>query len=251
MASCYAHFGMAAKHKIVGVLGGMGPDATVDFMAKVIAATPAEKDQDHIRMLVDHNPSVPNRQAAILADGEDPGPALAEMAARLEAAGADFLVIPCNTAYVFEDSIKAAVKIPLVSIIDATIVEISKRAPGAKTIGILATDGCLAAGVYQDALEARGLAPLVPDSDEMVRLMELIHDIKGGDSGAANAEGMGNIAASLCERGAEAIIAGCTEIPLVLDQSMLAVPLIASTDVLAGRTVALARGEVPLPAEES
>ena len=242
---------MATKHKIVGVLGGMGPEAAVDFMAKVIAATPASKDQDHIRTLVDHNPSVPNRQAAILADGEDPGPALAEMAARLEAAGAEFLVIPCNTAYVFEDSIKVAVKIPLVSIIEVTIAEIGHRVPGAKKIGILATDGCLAAGVYQDALEARGLTPLVPESDEMVRLMNLIHNIKGGDSDAASTAGMREIAAALCGRGAEALIAGCTEIPLVLDQSMLGVPLIASTDALAEYTVALARGEAPLPGKEA
>jgi len=82
---------MTEKHRVVGVLGGMGPDATVDFMSKVIAATPAEKDQDHVHMIVDHNPKVPNRQAAILDGGEDPGPALADMAVRLESAGADFL----------------------------------------------------------------------------------------------------------------------------------------------------------------
>ena len=242
---------MATKQRTVGVLGGMGPEATVDFMAKVIAATPAEKDQDHIRMLVDHDPTVPNRQAAILDDGDDPGPALAAMAARLEAAGAEFLVIPCNTAHVFEDSIEAATQVPLVSIIDVTIAEIDNMAPGAKMIGLLATDGCLKARVYQDALEARGLEPLVPDSGETVRLMSLIHDIKGGDLGDASSAGMRELAASLCERGAQAIIAGCTEIPLVLDQSMLSVPLVASTDALAVHTVALARGETPLPAKES
>jgi len=228
----------------------MGPEATVDFMAKVIAATPASKDQDHIHMLVDHNPTVPNRQAAILGDGEDPGPALAEMAARLEAAGAEFLVIPCNTAHVFEDSIKAVTQIPLVSIIAVTIDEIGKQAPGAVTVGLLATDGCLAARVYQDALEAQDLIPLLPDSGEMVRLMHLIHAIKGGATGEDSAQGMRELALSLCNRGAEVVIAGCTEIPLVLDQSALPVPLIASTDVLAQHTVALARGELPLPAKE-
>ena len=242
---------MAAKQKTVGVLGGMGPEATVDFMAKVIAATPAGRDQDHIRMVVDHNPSVPNRQEAILADGDDPGPALADMSARLEAAGAEFLVIPCNTAYVFADSIKAATTIPLVSIIDVTIAEVDRQAPGAKTIGLLATDGCLRAGVYQDALKTRGFVPLVPDSGEMARLMDLIHDIKGGDTGVSSTAGMRELAMALCERGAEAMIAGCTEIPLVLDQSMLSVPLIASTDALAACTVALARGELPLPAKET
>jgi aspartate racemase len=114
----------------VGVLGGMGPEATVDFMAKVIAFTPAEKDQDHVHMLVDNNPKVPNRQAAILADGVDPRPELAAMAARLEASGADFLVIPCNTAYVFRDAVNEAVGIPLISIIDVTVAAVVGRHTG-------------------------------------------------------------------------------------------------------------------------
>jgi aspartate racemase len=172
------------------------------------------------------------------------------MASRLEAAGAEFLVIPCNTAYVFEDSINAVTQIPLVSIIDVTIAEVGKRAPGAKTVGLLATDGCLRARVYQDALEAHGLVPLVPDGDELARLMDLVHDIKGGDTGASSTAGMRELATALCERGADAMIAGCTEIPLVLDQSMLSVPLIASTDALAAYTVAFACGELPLPAKD-
>ncbi len=145
----------------VGVLGGMGPDATVDFMAKVIAATPADKDQDHIPMLVDHDPTVPNRQDAILGDGEDPGPALAAMARRLEAAGADFLVIPCNTAYVFQDAITAAVDIPLVSIIDVSIAEVAGKLPGARAVGLLATDGCLEAGMFQRGLQQQGMQPVL------------------------------------------------------------------------------------------
>lgn len=241
---------MTPQAKLVGVLGGMGPDATVDFMAKVIAATPAGKDQDHIRMLVDHDPTVPNRQEAILADGEDPGPALAAMATRLAAAGADFLVIPCNTAYVFQDSIIAATDIPLVSIIDVTITEIARRSPGAKAVGVLATDGCLQAGVYQDALEAAGVKPLLPNEDELRLLMDLIHRIKGGGQSGELGQAMQRLAAALQSRGAEAVIAGCTEIPLVLDDDMLPVPLLSSTDVLAEHTVALARGERSLPAQE-
>ena len=241
---------MGKQHKVVGVLGGMGPDATVDFMSKVIAATPADKDQDHIRMLVDHNPAVPSRQAAILADGEDPGPALAAMAARLESAGADFLVIPCNTAYVFQESIRAVTALPLISIIDVTIDAIETRAPGAKNVGVLATDGCLQAGVYQAGLEARGLFPVVPDSDELASLMQLVYRIKGGDAGSDVGATMKVLAEALQARGAEAVIAGCTEIPLVLHEGMLSVPLIASTDVLAQHTVALARGEHPLHLKE-
>src|SRR5210317_1191178 len=137
---------MSNAQKTAGVLGGMGPEATVDFMAKVIALTDASCDQDHVRMLVDHNPHVPDRQDAILGDGEDPGPVLAAMAAGLEASGADFLVVPCNTAYVYQDAILAATHIPLISIIGVSIAAATERAPQASRIGVLATDGCIKSG---------------------------------------------------------------------------------------------------------
>ena len=231
---------MTAARKVPGVLGGMGPEATVDFMAKVIALTAGDKDQDHIPMLVDHNPAVPNRQDAILGDGEDPGPAMAAMARRLEAAGADFLVIPCNTAYVFQQSIIDAVDIPLVSIIDETIAELPDNC-GA--VGLLATDGCLKAGVYQRGLAERGFEAIEPTGEDMDELMRTVYAIKAGDTGPAVAESMRLLANTLVAQGASAIIAGCTEIPLVLNESMLDVPLLCSTDILAARTVQLATEE--------
>jgi len=234
---------MSKQSKIVGVLGGMGPDATVDFMSKVISLTPAEKDQDHIHMIVDQNPKVPNRQEAILADGEDPGPVMAEMAQRLETAGADFLVVPCNSAFGFAGAVAGAVSIPLVSIVDVTV----EACDGISTVGLLATDGCLQSHVYQDAFSAAGIAAELPDTDELADLMALLNSIKAGYQGESIARDMGALAAALVDRGAQAIIAGCTEIPLVLDQMALTVPLISSTDVLAQRTVAIAVGEIPLP----
>jgi aspartate racemase len=233
----------------VGVLGGMGPEATVDFMAKVIALTPAEKDQDHIRMLVDNNPGIPNRQAAILANGEDPRPVLAAMAAGLQAAGADFLVIPCNTAYVFRDAVNEVASIPLISIIDVTVVATIKS--GAAKVGILATEGCLAAGLYQAALAEAGLELLAPTVDELATFTTLIQRIKVGDQGEDVSASMRLLARALVDRGAEAIIVGCTEIPLVLTESMLDVPLISSTDLLAQETVLLALGEKTIPDKES
>ena len=228
--------------RVAGVLGGMGPDATVDFMAKVIALTPAGKDQDHVRMLVDHNPGIPNRQAALLQGGEDPGPMLAAMAAGLEAAGADFLVIPCNTAHAFSDAITAAVGIPLVSIIDLTV----DACDGHDAVGLLATDGCIASRVYQDALAARGIRVVLPEATEMQEIMRLVTAIKAGDRSEAVAAAMQAVAAALIARGAGAVIAGRTEIPLVLAAGMLEVPLVSSTDVLAAATVDIARGVRPL-----
>ena len=224
--------------KTVGVLGGMGPEATVDFMSRVIRATPADRDQDHLRLLVDSNPHVPNRQEALLRGGEDPGPALASMARGLQAAGADFLVMPCNTAHAFREAITAAVDIPLLSIIDVTVEACGR----VKTIGVLATDGCIASGVFQDALAARGKRAVLPDEAETEALMHLITRIKAGDTGVAIAEGMRELAQALVARGAGAIIAGCTEIPLVLGAAMVDVPLVSSTDALARATVAAARG---------
>jgi aspartate racemase len=238
---------MAKTDRLAGVLGGMGPDATVDFMAKVIAVTPAARDQDHVRMLVDHNPRVPSRQLAILADGENPGPVLAAMAARLEASGADFLVIPCNTAHVFQDDILAATRIPLISIVDVSVAATRTEAANASAIGLLATNGCLHAGIYQEALEAAGRSSILPTASELDDLMTLIKSIKAGRTGARVATAMGELAKALSGRGAQAIIAGCTEIPLVLDDAALDVPLISSTDALAVKTVRLALGEIPLP----
>jgi aspartate racemase len=238
---------MNKAQKTVGVLGGMGPEATIDFMAKVIALTDAKCDQDHVRMLVDHNPHVPNRQDAILGEGEDPGPVLADMAADLEASGADFLVIPCNTAYVFEDAILAATHIPLISIIGVSIASAEELAPDAERIGVLATDGCLKSGVFQAGLEAAGLAVELPTDDELRKLMALVKTIKAGKQTDETGRDIAAIAEALVSRGAGAVIAGCTEIPLVLKQDAVSVPLISSTDALAEITVKLATGEIPLP----
>jgi aspartate racemase len=231
---------MSRERKVVGVLGGMGPGATIDFMSKVLAFTPARKDQDHIHLIVDQNPTVPSRQDALLRDGEDPGPALAAMARRLETAGADFLVIPCNSAHAFADSMADAVSIPLVSMIDETMAAIPDECG---TIGLLGTAGCLKSGVYQRALDERALKYVEPSGEEMRELMRCIYAIKAGDTGPAVGESLGRLARALVERGADAVIAACTEIPLVLEQSALDVPLLSSTDILAKRTVQIAFSE--------
>jgi len=232
--------------KIVGVLGGMGPAATVDFMATVIALTPAETDQGHVHMIVDNDPTIPARQDAILRDGADPGPAMAAMARRLQDAGADFLVIPCNTAHAFSSQVTAAVDIPLLSIIDVTVAACGVF----DKVGLLATEGCLRSMIYQNAFEKVEKELLLPSEDELQEFMDLTFRIKRGDKGDDVTAGMLQLSNALLERGAQAIIAGCTEIPLVLHESMLDIPLISSTDELAKHTVACARGEKPLTDKE-
>jgi aspartate racemase len=224
----------------------MGPAATVDFMATVVAKTPAVSDQDHIHLIVDNDPGIPARQDAILRGGPSPGPAMAAMAERLQAAGADFLVMPCNTAHAFSECIEAAVQIPLVSIIDVTVDACRKY----ESVGLLATEGCLQSNAYQLALRAVGITLVLPTPAELAEFMELTFRIKRGDTGEAVAAGMLRLADALLQRGAQAIIAGCTEIPLVLDRKSLGIPLVSSTDELAKRTIALAQGTMALTAEE-
>jgi aspartate racemase len=232
--------------KTAGVMGGMGPDATVDFMAKVIALTDSERDQDHIHMIVDHDPTVPNRQAAIRGEDSDVDIRLAAMAIRLQDAGADFLVMVCNTAHVFLDSIQSATSIPFISIIDESVREIENLCPDAHTVGLMATDGCLDTGIYQRAVELSGRNSLLPDGDDLRKLMDLIHAVKAGDKSAKIASGMESVARRLVSNGADILIAGCTEIPIVFDGQGFSVPVIASTNVLARRTVELAKGVTPL-----
>lgn len=237
----------AGTHKTVGVMGGMGPDATVDFMAKVIALTNSGRDQDHVHMIVDNDPTIPNRQVAINSGNDEVSPRLEAMAQRLESAGADFLVMVCNTAHVFLDGVRASTSIPFISIIDESVKEIDNVCPDAVKVGVMATDACLNTNVYQDAISASGRVALVPDLAGMQLLMDLINAIKAGDKGAEVTQRMESVARGLTDRGAEVLIAGCTEIPIVFEGDGFPVPVVASTNVLAQRTVDIVKGLVALP----
>ena len=226
--------------KTAGVIGGMGPAATVDFISKVIAFTDAKCDQDHVPLIVDHKPGVPNRQNAILLGTEKPSAAISQMGQRLQSAGADFLVMPCNSAHAFVGELEAKITIPLMSIVDATVGECN----GVETVGLLATNGCLATRGYQNALSRRGIATVEPVGMELEELMCLITAVKSGERGAAIRVRLSDIANKLLDRGAEAIIAGCTEIPLVLDAVSLGTPVISSTDTLARITVSKCGGRL-------
>jgi aspartate racemase len=242
---------MAEKaEKVAGVMGGMGPDATVDFMARVIALTDSGSDQDHVHMVVDQDPGIPNRQQAIREGSTDVTVALGAMAKRLEDAGADFLVMVCNTAHIFLDGVHANTRIPFINIIDESVSEIDRICPDARKVGVMATDGCLETGIYQDAIAASGREALEPEGAELEQLMNLINAIKSGNQGADISDAMLASATALVDRGAEVIIAGCTEIPIVFKGANCAVPVVASIYVLAERTLEFAKGLKPLPKKQ-
>lgn len=228
-------------------MGGMGPDATVDFMAKVIALTDSATDQDHVHLIVDQDPGIPNRTQAIREGSPDVTRALGEMAKRLENAGADFLVMVCNTAHAFLDDVRAKTKIPFIHIVHESVNEIERVCPGAKKVGVMVTDGCLGTGIYQDAIAASGREAVQPGDGELAELMRLIAAIKAGNKSDEIANAMQALANALVARGADVIIAGCTEIPIVFQGENCPVPVIASTNVLAERTLEFAAGLKPLP----
>lgn len=235
--------------KTVGVMGGMGPAATVDFMARVIALSDSNGDQDHVHMIVDQDPTVPDRQTAIREGRNDVSVALGKMAKGLEDAGADFLVMPCNTAHVFLDGVYTSTTIPFIHLIEESVREIDRVSPDAKRVGVMATTGCLDTGIYQDAIAASGREPMVPEPPLQEQIMDLIQAIKRGDQDERVRLAMQNSANELVDRGADVIIAGCTEIPIVFEGANCKVPVVSSTGVLAQRTLELAKGIKPLPTQ--
>ncbi len=236
------------KQKVVGVLGGMGPLATVDLYRKIIEETPATYDQEHVHVIIESNPAVPDRTAALLAGGEDPTPLLLSGAQRLAAAGADFIVVPCNTAHAFLPRIASDVDIPLISMIDETAKAVVAELPGS-VVGILATAGTIWTRLYQDAFERVGLSSLVPDEAGQARVTEAIAGVKAGQTGPEQTALVQATAAELVERGAQSLIVACTELPLILTQAHVTVPLFDPTRILARAAVANALGSAE-PARE-
>ncbi len=233
---------MTQNTKTVGVIGGLGPLATLDFFERVLRRTRTYKEEDHLRLIIDNNTKVPNRNAFGRGEGPSPAPALAASAKGLEAAGAEFIVMACNTAHAWEADIRAAIAVPFVSMIDTTVAVVADLRPEAA--GVLAVDACLSARLYQDGLKAAGVRPVLLPEDSQKTFMELIHRIKSGDTGETVRRAMGTLARRLEAQGAEVIIAGCTEIPLVLTADNIEGELVSSTDALVERAIVLAGAEL-------
>ena len=225
---------------VLGLLGGMGPAATLDFLAKLQAFTPAQTDQDHIRVLVDINPKVPDRNVS----GAGAGPVLAEMAGALAGAGADVLAIACNTAHAHADLIQRACGLPLIDMIETGAS--AARECGARRVGVLGTKGALR--LYREYLAAQAMGMIVLDPERQLAFMETVYKIKAGERGHGVKQEMIGYADDLIGMGAEAIIAGCTEAPLVLTSGDVRATLIDPGELLARRCVAVCLGLEPIPA---
>jgi aspartate racemase len=225
---------------MLGVLGGMGPMATVDFMSKVIRNTPASCDQDHIEMIVCSATNVPDRTAAILDQGSDPLPAMLDALRRLEQSGATCIAIPCNTAHYWHEALQAETTVPILHIVEAVADALAVQRTDRTMIGLLASDGAIRARVYQKHLAKRGYSCLTPDAEAQAEIMQAIRLVKAGNVDEA-ATILRREAEVLTARGCWQVAMACTEIPLALATagSDLKARLLDPTEVLAQACVNL------------
>ncbi|WP_125777098.1 aspartate/glutamate racemase family protein [Antribacter gilvus] len=238
----------------VGVIGGVGPLATAYFLELVVRLTEAERDQDHVDLVVLNHATIPDRTDFVLGRSTlDPGPVLARDARRLEAFGVSFLVMPCNTAHYFTRHVTDAVSVPFVSIVEAVVEAACDRVPGLSTVGVLATEGTVASGVYADAFARSRVKVLEPDVADQQIVSAVIYDqVKAGRP--VDVDALRGVAGRLAARGAAVVVLGCTELSVVAaDHGLLDDPLyLDSLDVLARETITRAgrrvRGRAQVPA---
>ena len=219
-----------AKRKI-GILGGMGPEATVLMMQRIIAGTKAGDDRDHVPLIVDNNTQVPSRiDALIHGTGEDPGPVLAEMARGLAAAGAEALIMPCNTAHHYAPQIEGASDVPFLNMVRLTAQQIASQLPAGGEVGILASPAVRLTGLFDKELQAVGLRALYLGDDSA--LLQIIQGVKAKGPTAGSLEGLDRAAAELAGAGAGCLVVACTEFSLQSKEITAPVPVIDSLDVV-------------------
>ena len=221
--------------KVCGILGGMGPMATADLFTKIIRCTKAAADGEHMRVLIDSNVNIPDRTEAILRGGPSPVEELLNSAKTLERAGAEFLIMPCNTAHYYYDDVRAGISIPFLNMIEETVKEAAVR--GIKTAGLLATDGTRGARIYEATFFRAGIALAEPSESGQKALMDLVYNgVKAGKRGF-DCSAFEQELLAMRAQGAECFVLACTELPIAFEQYRLNFPALDPTDVLARAAV--------------
>jgi len=224
--------------KIIGVIGGMGPEATLDLFYKIIKNTPAKKDQEHIHLIIDNYPQIPDRTQFILGGGENPLPYLLKSAKLLENAGANAICMPCNTAHFFVEDIRKNINVPFISIVESVLKDIKENYTDVKRIGLLATEGTIAGRVYHRIFEKEGYTIIVPEKNIQRKVMDVIYAVKAGKI-KEKVETLNECIKEL-ERKTDILITACTEIPILTPYIESKVPIIDATLSLAKRVVEFA-----------
>jgi aspartate racemase len=229
--------------RVLGILGGMGPEATVDLYREILACTPAQRDQDHFPVLIYSYPCIPDRSRAILEGGEDPLPYLVEAARVLERGGARMIAIPCNTAHYFLPQLRQRIQLPILDMITETLAALRRRLPDIRTAGLLAATGTVRSGIYDRTFAQQGLRIIAPADPDQLRVAAAVAQVKAGAHNRATREMLQSLGGSLVEAGADAVILGCTEIPLAFHERGVPYTTVNPTRELARAAVAWARGE--------
>ncbi len=224
----------------MGILGGMGPAATADFYDKLVRSTPATRDQEHLRVVIWADPTVPSRQEALTAGGQDPSPWLEAGVEQLLRCGAQILVVPCNTIHAYLPAVLAGKDVEFISIVDTTVEAVRQMDPVGR-VGLLATDGALASGLFQTAFGRAGLDLVLPVESSQAVLMELVAAVKTGAAGEAERRQLSGLLAKLAGNGAGTVVAGCTEVSVLLAQMDVDARVVDPSQVLVDKTIERAR----------
>ena len=230
------------KKKIIGILGGLGPEATVFMFNLIVAMTKAEKDQDHIPIMIYNNPKIPDRTDFFDDNGISPMNNLISSAQHLERMGADFIIMPCNTAHYFYKDMKQNINIPFIHMIDEAAKYASDKLSGIRSFGLLSTIGTYLSRLYEESFEKQGLQIIVPDEKFKNKIMQAItgkHGIKAGYK-KIPLEILLEVIDHLNQKGSGAMINGCTEISLVISEEHMDIPLLKPMQVLAGKAIQFA-----------
>jgi len=226
----------------VGVVGGLGPAATHRFFGQIIDQTPASRDQDHLQVLIDNRPEIPDRTAFLTGDGPDPRPLLLKTGRNLVDSGADILTMPCNTAHAFVTEVETAAGAPLFDMIDLTRNAVEHRI-GTGRVGLLATDGTIRTGLYHDRFADSPVNLVLPDDDvQENQVMGAIYGSEGIKAGHRDRPRQRLLAAIAALNEIDAVILGCTELPLVLDSEGAPIPVFDPMEIMAEAVVGRAKG---------
>lgn len=228
------------SEKVLGVLGGMGPEATVDFFKKVVALTTANIDQEHLRIIIDNNPKIPDRTKAILTKSQTLVPVLIATARNLEKLGVDFIAIPCNTVHYFYDDLVKEITVPVLHMIREVAKAVKSTNSKYEKVGLLATTGTVTANLYQREFQKVRIEVIVPTPKVQTDVMDAIQEIKAGHDKNLAKKVLIKVARQLLEQKAQALILGCTDIPLVIRQQDFTVPVFDSNQILAEAAVKFA-----------
>lgn len=227
------------SRSLVGVVGGVGPLATAYFLQRVVLLTDARTDQDHVDLVVHQRASTPDRTAFLLGrSDDDPGPVMAAAARDLVSIGARAVVLPCNTAEPFLPQVEAAAGVPVLGIVAATVAAARSAVPGLARMGVLATDGTLAARTYHDELAGVGVEAVVPSAEDQALVTAVIYEqVKAGRP--ADVAGLAGVVDRVVAAGAQVVALACTELSVLNDELVLLTPhlVVDSVDSLAMATI--------------